>query len=129
MLSPLRKDTKVGADALNPVLRDIVNPKRYGYPEIKNGSTTYRERDLVMQLKNEEDVADAMAETVLTCWEKISTLRKNRYVKTWMIRILLNKCYDLLRKKTFADRRCCDGNKYTGNGIWAGRVGTGVADA
>ena len=50
-------------------------------------------------LKNEEDVADAMAETVLTCWEKISTLRKNRYVKTWMIRILLNKCYDLLRKK------------------------------
>lgn len=80
-------------------------------------------------LKNEEDVADAMAETVLTCWEKSSTLRKNRYVKTWMIRILLNKCYDLLRKKTFADRRCCDGNKYTGNGIWAGRVGTGVADA
>lgn len=50
-------------------------------------------------LKNEEDVADAMAETVLTCWEKLSTLKKNRYVKTWMIRILLNKCYDLLRKK------------------------------
>ena len=50
-------------------------------------------------LKNEEDVADAMAETVLTCWEKISTLKKDRYVKTWMIRILLNKCYDLLRRK------------------------------
>lgn len=50
-------------------------------------------------LKNEEDVADAMAETVLVCWEKLSTLKKNRYVKTWMIRILLNKCYDLLRKK------------------------------
>ena len=31
-------------------------------------------------LKNEEDVADAMAETVLTCWEKISTLRKNRCI-------------------------------------------------
>lgn len=50
-------------------------------------------------LKNEEDVADAMAETVLTCWEKLTTLKKNRYVKTWIIRILLNKCYDLLRKK------------------------------
>ena len=50
-------------------------------------------------LKNEEDVADAMAETVLVCWEKLSTLKENRYVKTWMIRILMNKCYDLLRKK------------------------------
>ena len=36
-------------------------------------------------LKNEEDVADAMAETVLVCWEKLSTLKENRYVKTWMI--------------------------------------------
>ena len=27
-------------------------------------------------LKNEEDVADAMAETVLTCWEKLTTLKK-----------------------------------------------------
>lgn len=50
-------------------------------------------------LKNEEDVADAMAETVLVCWEKLSTLKENRYVKTWMMRILMNKCYDLLRKK------------------------------
>lgn len=50
-------------------------------------------------LKNEDDVADAMAETVLVCWEKLSTLKENRYVKTWMIRILMNKCYDLLRKK------------------------------
>lgn len=50
-------------------------------------------------LKKEEDVADAMAETVLVCWEKLSTLKENRYVKTWMIRILMNKCYDLLRKK------------------------------
>ena len=41
-------------------------------------------------LKNEEDVADAMAETVLVCWEKLSTLKENRYVKTWMIRILMN---------------------------------------
>ena len=78
-------------------------------------------------LKNEEDVADAMAETVLVCWEKLSTLKENRYVKTWMIRILMNKCYDLLRKKrTFADGRYCVGSRCTGRGIWNGRVGTGV---
>lgn len=71
-------------------------------------------------------MADAMAETVLVCWEKLSTLKENRYVKTWMIRILMNKCYDLLRKKELlltedtvseADARE-DGRN--------GRVGTGV---
>ena len=36
-------------------------------------------------LKNEEDVADAMAETVLVCWEKLSTLKENRYVKTLLL--------------------------------------------
>ena len=43
-------------------------------------------------LKNDEDVADAMQETVLTCWEKIGTLKKNEYFQTWLIRILINKC-------------------------------------
>lgn len=30
-------------------------------------------------LKNDEDVADAMQETALSCWEKIGTLRKKQY--------------------------------------------------
>ena len=46
-----------------------MNPKRYGYPEIKNGSTTYRERDLVMQLKNEEDVANGDVGEVLNIYK------------------------------------------------------------
>ena len=42
-------------------------------------------------LSQDADIADAMQETILTCWEK------NRYFKTWMIRILINKCKDILR--------------------------------
>ena len=48
-------------------------------------------------LSQDADIADAMQETILTCWEKIDTLQKNRYFKTWMIRILINKCKDILR--------------------------------
>ena len=36
-------------------------------------------------LSQDADIADAMQETILTCWEKIDTLQKNRYFKTWMI--------------------------------------------
>lgn len=50
-------------------------------------------------LHDEEDVADAMSETVLTCYEKIRTLKQDAYFKTWMIRILINHCKNILRKQ------------------------------
>lgn len=50
-------------------------------------------------LTRDADIADAIQETILTCWEKIDTLQKNRYFKTWMIRILINKCKDILRSE------------------------------
>lgn len=49
-------------------------------------------------LMNDEDVADAIQDTILTCWEKLSSLKKNRCFKTWIIRVLINHCYDIVRK-------------------------------
>ncbi len=46
-------------------------------------------------LMNDEDAADAIQETILTCWEKLYTLREARLFKTWMTRVLMNKCYDI----------------------------------
>ena len=51
-------------------------------------------------LCNDEDIADAISDTILVCWEKLSQLKENRYFRTWMTRILLNKCNDILRKRT-----------------------------
>ena len=48
-------------------------------------------------LKNDEDVADAISETILNCYEKLSTLKKDSYFKTWMIRILINECNKIHR--------------------------------
>lgn len=50
-------------------------------------------------LRSEEDVADAMAETVLNCYEKIVSLKENAYFRTWMIRILINNCKDILQSQ------------------------------
>lgn len=46
-------------------------------------------------LNSDEDVADALQDTVLTCWEKLYQLREPRYFRTWMTRILINKCYNI----------------------------------
>ena len=51
-------------------------------------------------LQNDEDAADAIQETILTCWEKLETLRVNHYFKTWMTRILINHCYGILKQNS-----------------------------
>lgn len=48
-------------------------------------------------LNNEEDIADAIQETVIDCYEKIGSLREAKYFKTWLTRILINNCNDILR--------------------------------
>ena len=47
-------------------------------------------------LSNDEDVADAIQETILIGYEKLATLKNPMYFKTWLIRILINQCNQLL---------------------------------
>ena len=69
-------------------------------------------------LREKEDVADAMAETVLNCYEKITTLKEDRYFKTWMIRILINNCKDILQSQK---REIC--MEEDGESVYAGESG------
>ena len=48
-------------------------------------------------LMNDEDTADAMQETIMVCWEKMGTLKEDRYFKAWVTKILINECYNLIR--------------------------------
>lgn len=48
-------------------------------------------------VNNDEDAADAIQDTILVCFEKMHTLKKPEYFKTWMIRILINECNKILR--------------------------------
>ena len=46
-------------------------------------------------LKREEDVADAISETILDCFEHLESLRETRYFGTWLVRILINNCNNI----------------------------------
>ena len=50
-------------------------------------------------LPNPYDQDDAVQETIRIALQKRETLREDRYLKTWIIRILIHVCYGLLRKK------------------------------
>lgn len=50
-------------------------------------------------LHREEDVEDAVQEAICKAFYKLSDLRQPKYFKTWLTRILINCCYDLLRQQ------------------------------
>lgn len=57
-------------------------------------------RTAIAILANDEDAGDAIQDTILSCWEKMDNLKNPLYFKTWMTRILINHCYDILRQKS-----------------------------
>lgn len=49
-------------------------------------------------LSCDEDVADALQETIMAGYEKIHTLKNEGNFNTWICRILINKCNYILNK-------------------------------
>lgn len=84
-------------------IRRLVEKAKVHDPDAFTILMTYYKRDMyrtaVAILMNDDDAADAIQDTVLACWEKIETLREERYFKTWMTRILINKCYDIKKQR------------------------------
>lgn len=48
------------------------------------------------RLNSEEDIGDAIQETILSAYKNICVLKNTNYFKTWLIRILINKCNDII---------------------------------
>ena len=46
----------------------------------------------------DQDCADAIQETIVKAFSKIDTLKNDKYARTWLIRILINECYNLVRR-------------------------------
>lgn len=56
-------------------------------------------------LKDEDDVCDAIQDTALSIYKNISNLKNEKYFKTWVIRITMNKCYDIIAKRKLNDEK------------------------
>lgn len=54
-------------------------------------------------LHNSEDARDAVQETALQAYRSLDTLRHREYFKTWLTRILINKCKNFLRAKRYTE--------------------------
>ena len=50
------------------------------------------------QLRQPCDREDAVQETLRKCWQKRGQLRDERYLQTWVVRVLLNECHGIQRR-------------------------------
>jgi len=50
-------------------------------------------------LHEEADCEDAVQKSILKAYEKLDTLKEESYFNTWLIRILMNECYTIIKKK------------------------------
>lgn len=50
-------------------------------------------------MKNDDDALDCIQDAILSAYNSIKKLSHEKFFKTWLIRILVNKCNDSLKKK------------------------------
>ena len=50
-------------------------------------------------LRDRQDQMDAIQEAVVRAWENLDKLRRPEYFETWLTRILINRCYDILKSR------------------------------
>ena len=50
-------------------------------------------------LGDEDQAKDIVQETMVTIWQKLKKIRSAEVYKTWIYRIVMNKCYDQLRSR------------------------------
>ena len=74
------------------------NKKEQNFTELieKNKIKFYKTAKII--LKNDDDCYDALQEALICMYKNYEQLNNKEYFSTWATRIIINKCYDLLRK-------------------------------
>lgn len=71
-------------------------------------------------LHDEQDCADAVQEGILKAYMQRNKLREIKYFKTWLVRIVINECYGMLRRNCKLQRfeeNIVENKSYFGNYI------------
>jgi RNA polymerase sigma-70 factor (ECF subfamily) len=55
-------------------------------------------RTAISYLKNEGDALEAVQEVTYRAYRNIKTVKESAYFKTWLIRIMMNYCQDVIKK-------------------------------
>ena len=77
---------------MEELIEKAKNKDEEAYEKIINEIKPILYRVAKAKLDNEEDIHDAISETIFDAYEKLYELKENKYFQTWIIRILINRC-------------------------------------
>lgn len=62
-------------------------------------------------LGSDDECMDAVQEAIVSAFANLGQLKKDEYARTWLIRIVIRTCYDMIRKrKSWIEIEECDPN-------------------
>ena len=74
-----------------------LDKKTFSALVVKNQETLFHTAKAI--LRSDEDAEDAVQEAICAAFTNRDSLRDVEKFKSWMLRILTNKCYDICRKR------------------------------
>ena len=77
---------------MEELIEKAKNKDEEAYEKIINEIKPVLYRVAKARLDNEEDIHDAISETIFDAYEKLRELKENKYFQTWIIRIFINRC-------------------------------------
>lgn len=84
-------------------MEELVNEAKKGNKDAFTTLILLLEKDLYriakLRLNNNEDIYDAVQETILIAFKSINKLKEAQYFKTWIIKILINQSNQIYRQK------------------------------
>ena len=87
-----------GGKLMELLIRKAQNGDKEAFISIINEHLQMMYKVAKTRLSSEEDIGDAIQETILAAYKSICVLKNTSYFKTWLIKILINKCNDIISK-------------------------------
>lgn len=82
------------------LVRQAQSGSKDAFIELMESHKTSMMRAAMAILHDQDDTADAIAETVAEAFSQLCGLRHPKYFKTWLTRVLISNCYDILRQRS-----------------------------
>ena len=94
----MNQNHKRGGISLEYLVRKALKGDPNAFVELIEGSRQSMYKIARSYFSNEDDIADAIQDTIETAYHSLPNLKRAEYFRTWLIRILINKCIDIIRK-------------------------------
>jgi RNA polymerase sigma-70 factor (ECF subfamily) len=94
---------------INPeLIEDCRKGNMRNFRELIRETSPFAFSAALRMLGDEDQAKDVVQESMIIVWEKIKTVRSADSYRTWVYKIVINKCYDQLRRMKKKPERRAD---------------------